>query len=1035
MALNLEAIFRITAKVRDEGIAKLASGLERADRAATGAKKSFKGVVDSAAWQGAAVAAGGFLLALGSGVRAAIEFESAIADVRKVMDGIDTPQALTVMRQEIIGLSREMPIAASGFAAIYAAAGESGIARSEVKAFAVDVAKMAVAFDMTADEAGEAMAKIRTALGLSQPQVLELADALNYLSNNTASTGAELVNFVKRSGAVGKMAGLSAEQTAAFGATMIGAGIEVEVAATSFNNMIKALSRGGSATARQERAFKALGFAAETVADGEKRMTEAVQRQSDRRVEIIQGESDRQMRELRRRYRQMLQIQEDQWDDEADATEDALRDQTDAQVEGLQRQADARIKAIQKQYGDNQEAADAQIQLIRDQLDNEVEAIRDATDQTLKMQQRASRDKQQAVRDALDDQMDSEISAIERVAKEREKAEKDATAKTIEQIKAASETGGSQIGRDLAKRLQEDALGTIRDVLSRLKNLPDDQRISVLSDLFGDEARGLAPMVGNLAALEKALMLVADKTKYAGSMTKEYQVRSETSANALQLAKNNFDALAITVGAGLVPALTKFLQVLEPVISGLLGFAEAQPVLTTIAVSITAVVSALVLAAPFILATVKLFALVGPAFAGAGAAAAGFAATVAGWVGIITPIVATIKAVVVAVAAFATGIAAAPILVGLAIGAAVVAVVGGVYLFRKEIGAFFSWLGQAVVSGWRQVVTAANQFFIQPLLGLWEQIKPPILGLWNWIASAFRTGFTAALAIGYQLFVSPWVNLWNVVRRPVAEAWRWITSTFSSAMGALLTLAYDIFVKPWVKLWTEVIVPPVIATVNAVVTAWTNVAQWFRTNVTSPISRVWSQLTTTIQNGWQRVVRFIPNAIQMAATRVRSIISGLVSIVANGLNSIIDTINKVIASFNKVAAATKNPFRISYLTKVSVPAFAEGGYLTKPTLGLLRERGENEYVVPEGKAAGFAQNIIAGTRGAAAIPSGRGSGSSTGSDGPVPVVNITIGSVRQDPDGQRWMTVEDGERMGQEIAERVARTLRTPGGRYMTGTR
>jgi TP901 family phage tail tape measure protein len=1034
MALNLEAIFRITAKVRDEGIARLASGLERADRAAMGAKKSFKGVVDSAAWQGAAVAAGGLLLALGSGVRAAIEFESAVADVRKVLSGLESPQGLKEVRSEIIGLSREMPIAASGFAAIYAAAGQSGIARDEVRAFAIDVAKMAVAFDMTADEAGEAMAKMRTALGLSQPEVLELADALNYLSNNTASTGAELVNFVKRSGAVGKMAGLTAEQTAAFGATMIGAGIEVEVAATSFNNMIKALGRGSSATARQERAFKALGFAAETVADGEKRMTEAVQRQSDRRVEIIQGESDRQMRELRRRYRQMTQLQEDQWEDESDAQEDAIRDQSDAQIEALQKQADARIKAIEKQYGDNQEAADAQTQLIRDQLDDEVEAIRDATDRQSKLQQRANRDKQQSIRDALDDQMDSEISAIERIAKERERVEKEATAKTIEQIKAASETGGSQIGRDLAKRLQEDALGTIRDVLSRLKNLPDDQRISVLSDLFGDEARGLAPMVGNLAALEQALLLVADKTKYAGSMTKEYQVRSETTANALQLAKNNFDALAITVGGGLVPALTKFLQVLEPVISGVLKFAEANPVLTTVAASVAAVVSAFVLAAPFILATVKLFALVGPAFAGAGAAAAGFAATVAGWAGIIAPILAALKAAVVAVAAFATGIAAAPILVGLAIGAAVVAVVGGIILFRKEIGAFFSWLGQAVAAGWRQVVTAANQFFIQPLINVWEQIKPPILELWNWIRGAFVTGFTAALAIGDQLFVAPWVNLWDSLRQPVAAAWQWIARTFSEMWGALLSLAYDLFVKPWVTLWTEVVVPPVVKTVEFVQKAWGSVSQWFAANVTTPIARVWSQLTTTLQTAWQRVVTFIPNAVQTAANRVRSIVSGMMNVVARGLNSIIAAINRVIESFNKVAAATKSPFRISYLNQVSVPAFAEGGYLTRPTLGLLREKGENEYVVPEGKAAGFAQNIIAGTRGAAAIPSGRGSSSGGGIPAKVEL-SLTTGPIMQDQSGQQWMTIQDGERLARQTAEQVLRALRTPGGRYMTGAR
>ena len=43
---------------------------------------------------------------------------------------------------------------------------------------------------MTAEDAGNAMAKLRSSLGLSQPQIKDLADALNFLSNNTASTGA-----------------------------------------------------------------------------------------------------------------------------------------------------------------------------------------------------------------------------------------------------------------------------------------------------------------------------------------------------------------------------------------------------------------------------------------------------------------------------------------------------------------------------------------------------------------------------------------------------------------------------------------------------------------------------------------------------------------------------------------------------------------------------------------------------------------------------------------------------------------------------
>ena len=45
---------------------------------------------------------------------------------------------------------------------------------------------MGVAFDITADEAGQAMAEMRAAFRMTQPQVNALADKINYLGNNTA---------------------------------------------------------------------------------------------------------------------------------------------------------------------------------------------------------------------------------------------------------------------------------------------------------------------------------------------------------------------------------------------------------------------------------------------------------------------------------------------------------------------------------------------------------------------------------------------------------------------------------------------------------------------------------------------------------------------------------------------------------------------------------------------------------------------------------------------------------------------------------
>jgi len=69
-----------------------------------------------------------------------------------------------------------------------------------------------------------------------------------------------------------------------------------------------------------------------------------------------------------------------------------------------------------------------------------------------------------------------------------------------------------------------------------VKNAPD--MMGTLSDLFGMEyADDIAKLVGSMETYEKAVGLVADQTAYAGSMQKEYEARSATTANALQLLK------------------------------------------------------------------------------------------------------------------------------------------------------------------------------------------------------------------------------------------------------------------------------------------------------------------------------------------------------------------------------------------------------------------------------------------------------------------------------------------------------------------
>lgn len=197
----------------------------------------------------------------------AIQFESAMADVRKVVD-FDNAGQFKEMEKAILAMSTRIPMTAEGLAQIVAAGGQSGIARDELTAFAESAAKMGVAFDTTADQAGEMMAKWRTAFKMNQGQVVALADQINYLGNNTAASAPQISEVVTRIGPLGEVGGVASNEIAALSASMVGAGVEAEVAATGIKNMILSLVSGESATKKQHAAFAELGLDAEAVARG-----------------------------------------------------------------------------------------------------------------------------------------------------------------------------------------------------------------------------------------------------------------------------------------------------------------------------------------------------------------------------------------------------------------------------------------------------------------------------------------------------------------------------------------------------------------------------------------------------------------------------------------------------------------------------------------------------------------------------------------------------------------------------------------------
>lgn len=349
-------------------------GLDRAIAANSAAMVVMRGKMI-----GTTLAAAGLAKGLSLPLNVAMDFESTMADIRKVTD-FESPAAFRQMDEDIRKMSLRLPMTANQIGTIVAAGGQAGIA-----------------WDVSADVAGDALAKLKTSLGRTIPETQLLADAINHLSNKTAASAPDLLEVTRRVAPLAKLYGMTAEQAGAFGAAMVSAAAAPDVAATSFRNMGQALTRGASATKAQQAAFARLG------------------------------------------------------------------------------------------------------------------------------------------------------------------------------------TSSTQV----AKLMQKNSIGTIQALFKRINQIPVDQRAALMSDLFGDEARALAPLITNGNLLAETLDLIADKMKYAGSAQKEYDARVDTMRNRLQLFKNRVNELSLTIGDALLPSFGKVLDLIDLMVAKFTKWAKENPKLIT----------------------------------------------------------------------------------------------------------------------------------------------------------------------------------------------------------------------------------------------------------------------------------------------------------------------------------------------------------------------------------------------------------------------------------------------------------------------
>jgi hypothetical protein len=303
----------------------------------------------------------------------------------------------------------------------------------------------------------------------------------------------------------------------------------------------------------------------------------------------------------------------------------------------------------------------------------------------------------------------------------------------------------------------------------------------------------------------------------------------------------------------------------------------------------------------------------------------------------------------------------------------------------------------AVIAGWAGAIgpLAAG------LSGLGQILVAVFSGPVGWVALAIAAG-AAIYAFRDQIG-----QAFQAIGGFIADAAAGFKTVFIDPTIQLGQHVIQFFTQSWAQL-AEYLKKPFEM-------AW----QWIQQSFIAPLQNAFQQAVQFIQNAWSNMQQIISSPFTAALDIVKGALNGIMAAIEGGINGAVGAINALIAAANRVPGVS-----IPTVSPVQLPRFAEGGVVTGPTMALVGEGGEPEYIVPQSKAGAFAANWMAGVRGAAAIP--------RFAEGGVVVpasanVNIQTGPVTQ-MNGTNYVTTQDLSRAVQAGVNQTLSLIAGDGG-------
>ncbi|MEK5422057.1 phage tail tape measure protein [Viridibacillus sp. FSL R5-0477] len=177
------------------------------------------------------------IVGLGVGAaKAAIEFESAFAGVRKTVD--TSEEGFKKLEKGIREMATTLPTSAKDIAAVAESAGQLGIAEENILSFTRTVVDLGESTNMSREQAATEFAKFANITGMAQKDFDKLGSSVVAMGNNFATTESDITAMAMRLAGAGTQVGMSEADIIGLATALSSVGIEAEMGGSAISRVM-----------------------------------------------------------------------------------------------------------------------------------------------------------------------------------------------------------------------------------------------------------------------------------------------------------------------------------------------------------------------------------------------------------------------------------------------------------------------------------------------------------------------------------------------------------------------------------------------------------------------------------------------------------------------------------------------------------------------------------------------------------------------------------------------------------------------------